>query len=77
MESTNQLAAGVKSTFKLAGAVKIECKKVADTGTLIGGNPGTDTSVVNFSECSVEGKTVAECGAKGLKPKAARPRAKS
>lgn len=69
--STNVLAAGVTSTFKLAGAVKIECKKVKNTGTLIGGNPGTDISLVYFEECSVEGKTVAECGAKGLKPLAA------
>ena len=41
----------------------IECKKEKNTGELIGGNPGTDKSTITFEECSVEGKTVAECGA--------------
>ncbi len=61
----------VSATFKLNGAVKIECKKVTNTGLLIGGNPGTDSTKIIFTECSIAGKTVAECGAKGLKPIAA------
>lgn len=54
--------------FKLVGATTVECKTVKNYGTLYGGSPGTDTAVILFSECSVAGKTVAECGATGLKP---------
>ena len=55
--------------FKLkTPTATIACKKEIDTGNLIGGNPGTGTSLVTFKECSVEGKTVAQCGAKSIKP---------
>ena len=50
--------------FKLKSSLAtIECKKEKNTGELIGGNPGTDKSTITFEECSVEGKTIAECGA--------------
>jgi hypothetical protein len=50
--------------FKLKSSlVTVECKKEKNTGELIGGNQGTDKSTITFEECSVEGKTVAECGA--------------
>lgn len=56
----------VSSVFKLKTTIAlltIECKKETDTGELIGGNPGTDTSTVTFEECAVAGKTVTTCGA--------------
>ena len=46
----------------------IECKKESNSGTLIGGEPGTDQATITFKECSVEGKTVAECGATSINP---------
>jgi hypothetical protein len=50
--------------FKLSTAtVTIECKKFKNTGEIIGGKPGRDLTTITFEECSVEGKTVAECGA--------------
>lgn len=50
--------------FKLKSSLAtIECKKEKNTGELIGGNPGTDKSTITFEECSLEGKTVAQCGA--------------
>lgn len=50
-------------TFALKGATEILCTAESDTGKIIGGNPGTDETSIQFSGCSVEGKTVAECGA--------------
>ena len=60
--------AGAAGVFKLKSStgVTIECKKEKDTGEIIGTEPGTDTSTVTFSECSVAPKTVAECSATGV-----------
>ena len=41
----------------------IECKTEENTGEILAGNPGQDTATITFKECSVEGKTVAECAA--------------
>jgi hypothetical protein len=56
---------GTSGVFKLkASLLAVECKSETQLkGELIGGNPGTDTSEVEFKECSVEKKSVAECGA--------------
>jgi hypothetical protein len=43
--------------------VTIECKKESNAGKIIGGNPGTDSAEITFTECSVAPKTVAECAA--------------
>ena len=49
--------------------VTYECQKVESTGTLIGGNPGTDAATISFKECSLAGKP--ECKMTGLKPEKA------
>jgi hypothetical protein len=55
---------GTSGVFKLkTSLLVIQCTTETDTGELIGGNPGTDTSEVTFEGCSVEKKSVAECGA--------------
>jgi len=55
---------GTSGVFKLkTSLLTIECKSEIDKGELIGGWPGTDTAEIEFKECSVAGKTVAECGA--------------
>jgi hypothetical protein len=58
-------SSNVSSNFHLEGPVEVECKKESATGTLKGGTPGTDTSTVTFSECSLSGKKVSECSATG------------
>ena len=58
LKSVNVGAFNLKSSL-----ATIECKKEKNTGELIGSNPGTDKSTITFEECSVEGKTVAQCGA--------------
>jgi hypothetical protein len=62
--------------FKFKNAIAtLECKKLETEkgqAEIIGGNPGTDKVKDIFKECSLSGKTVAECGAKSLKPVAAR-----
>jgi len=52
--------------FGLDGTTNILCSSEQDTGELIGGNPGTDLSIIEFLGCAVEGKTVAECGASNV-----------
>jgi hypothetical protein len=52
--------------FKLNGITNISCSSEQDTGELIGGNPGTALSIIEFLGCAVEGKTVAECGASNV-----------
>ena len=59
--------AGTKFKLKTA-LLNIECSGVGGVGSITGGNPGTGQSTILFSGCSVGGKTVAECGLKGLKP---------
>lgn len=52
--------------FKLKSSLAtIECKKEKNTGELIGGNPGTDTSTITFEECTVEGKSTCLAGKEG------------
>jgi hypothetical protein len=47
----------------LSSIVNILCKSLQNKGELFGGNPGTDLEELEFLECHVEGKTVAECAA--------------
>jgi len=49
--------------------VTIECKAFKNTGEIIGGWPGTDLTTITFEECSVEPKTVAQCGASNVEGK--------
>jgi hypothetical protein len=42
--------------FKLDGITNIESNKLNATGEIIGGNPGTDLSTLEFLEAHVEGK---------------------
>lgn len=66
------LAAGEKLTIDsesqgevtlLSSLTNILCKSLQDKGELFGGKPGTDFEELEFLECHVEGKTVAECAA--------------
>jgi hypothetical protein len=79
-ESASNLLAGETRAVTATGATtfafkttsaEIKCKKLEGTGLIVGGVPGTDSEKFTFKECAVSGKTVAECGAKGLKPLAA------
>ena len=47
----------------LSNISNIVCKSLQDKGELFGGKPGTDLEELEFLECAVEKKTVAECGA--------------
>ncbi len=58
--------------FELKSSVgNIICSSVKDTGSLIGGNPGTDTSVVTFSGCLLSGSMT--CKPIELKPETGYP----
>jgi hypothetical protein len=65
------LAAGEKlsilsesqGTVTLNGIVTVTCKSLQNKGELFGGKPGTDLEELEFLECALEKKTVAECAA--------------
>jgi hypothetical protein len=57
---------GTSGLFKLTtspSVLTVECPTEKDTGELIGGNPGTDTSTVTFEGCHPGGRTLTQCGA--------------
>jgi len=56
-KSVNILSKNKSETFKLkvGSVITIVCKSANNTGTIIGGSPGTDKVTVVFSECAVEG----------------------
>src|ERR1700728_4225384 len=58
IDSESQGEVTLLSTF-----ANILCKLLLDKGELFGGKPGTDLEELEFLECHVEGKTVAECAA--------------
>jgi hypothetical protein len=47
-------------SFTLKGTTIVVCTGETDTGEIIGGNPGTDTSEVKFTKCAVKGKPECE-----------------
>jgi len=47
----------------LSSFANVLCKSLQDKGEVFGGKPGTDLEELEFLECHVEGKTVAECAA--------------
>jgi hypothetical protein len=47
----------------LSSIVNILCESLQNKGELFGGNPGTDLEELEFLDCHVEGKTLAECAA--------------
>jgi hypothetical protein len=67
-ETRTITSVNVSTLFKLKGALVVECPEVTNKGVLLGGNPGTDYTEITFKGCHLEKFTVAECGAKGLKP---------
>ncbi len=67
---TRAITTTSETVYKLEGAgLVVECLKLTSTGFILGGNPGTDSGQLKFTECAVEGKR--GCTAKGLKPLAA------
>ncbi len=65
---TREITSRSEEVYRLRStAGVVECKKVENTGYLLGGNPGTDYTKVTFKECVLE-KTEKECIVTGIKP---------
>jgi len=66
-ENTGEILAGEKKVFKLLTAnLAVQCLTVESVEALLGGNPGTDVSLVLFKECTAE--PAPECKVTGISP---------
>jgi len=69
-EILHELAAGEKESILSSGGLftldaataTIDCTSEQDSGEIIGGNPGTDLSTIEFLKCSVEGLSTCLAG---------------
>jgi hypothetical protein len=58
-------AGSAEFKFKAGTLITINCTGASSTGTIIGGEPGTDTANIKFTGCTVEGHS--ECTVKSPK----------